>query len=148
MVPHAKTRAGEQEPSTAAPQRNFSLSTEERIRAMVAGPPAFMRRLRTIEDLEEAIVRVLVEEGAKAAGAGLDPEQEMRGSFPTASHRRLSDLVGRHNRYYPIEANLPMRPRSGELVDRDGAAWRPRRCLSVEEFIARARGLAVHSDGH
>jgi hypothetical protein len=132
------------EQSTAAPQRNFSLSAEERIRAVVAGPPAFLRRLRAIEDLQEAIVRVLVEKGAKAAAAGLDAEQAMRGAFPAASHRTLCDLVARHNRYYPIEANLPMRRTTGEMVDRDGAPWRPRPCVSVEEFIARARSLSDH----
>jgi hypothetical protein len=42
---------------TAAPQRNFDLPTDERIRAIVAGAPAFARRLRAIEDLEAAMVR-------------------------------------------------------------------------------------------
>jgi hypothetical protein len=131
------------EDATAAPQRNFTLPTEERVRALVSGPPAFVRRLRAIEDLEEAILRALVYRAVLAAGAGLDAEQELRHAFPVRSHKKLSDLVACHNRYYPVEANLPMRLRTSEIIDRDGAAWRPRRCLSVDEFVARALRAAA-----
>jgi hypothetical protein len=129
---------GLEEEATAAPQRNFSLPTDERVRALVSGPPAFVRRLRAIEDLEEAILDALVEKASLAALAGLNAEDEMRWAFPSGSHDKLGDLVARHNRYYPIEANLPTRTRTGEVVDRDGGVWRPRRCLSMDEFIARA----------
>jgi hypothetical protein len=106
-------------PPTGAPQRNFDLPVEVRVRAVVSGPPAFARRLRAIEDIEEAITSGLVKD-------------------PKAAHAKLERLVAAHNRYYPIEANLPASLRTGELLDRDGAPWRPRPCPSVEELIARA----------
>jgi hypothetical protein len=118
---------------TGAPQRNFDLPIGERIAALVAGPPAFARRLRAIEDLEDAIVRSFVEE-AEGRAEGLDPAR-----WRTTAHQRLSELVIRHNRYYPVEANLPACLRTGELLDRDGTPWRPRRCPSMEELAARTR---------
>jgi hypothetical protein len=110
-------------PPTGAPQRNFDLPVEVRVRALVSGAPAFARRLRAIEDLEETIVRMLVKK---------------RDRFPGASYAKLEGLVAAHNRYYPIEANLPASLRTGELMDRDGRPWRPRACPSMEELRARA----------
>ncbi len=111
---------------TAAPDRNFTLATDERVRALVAGPPAWSRRLRTIEDLEAAVVRLL------ASG---QHERQARWLLD-----RLNDLVSRHNRYYPVEANLAIDTRSGELLDRDGKRWRPMPARSLSELQARATG--------
>jgi hypothetical protein len=108
---------------TAAPDRNFTLATEERVRAVVAGPPAFVRRLRIIEDLEAAIARLL------ALG---EHERQARWLL-----ERLNDLVSRHNRYYPVEANLAMDPRTGELVDRDGKHWKPMPARALDDLRRR-----------
>ncbi len=137
------TPAPARDAGTAAPQRNFSVSTEERMRAVIAGLPAYIRRLRAIEDLEEAIVRALVRKGDAGARASLDVETCMRESFPMRSLEKLHDLVERHNRYYPIEANLPMRPGTGEWVDRGGAIWRPRAPVSVDDLVVRALGAVT-----
>ena len=48
-----------------------------------------------------------------------------------------NDLIGRHNRYYPIEANLPIDVRSGKLLER-GAPWRPLPAVTMDELLARA----------
>ncbi|HEX8792816.1 MAG TPA: hypothetical protein VF765_17845 [Polyangiaceae bacterium] len=109
---------------TAAPERNFTIATEERVRALVAGPPAFVRRLRVIEDLEAAIVRLL------ASG-----QHERQAAWLL---ERLNDLVSRHNRYYPVEANLAIDTRSGELVDRDGKRWKPMQARSLEDLRRRS----------
>jgi hypothetical protein len=126
---------------TAAPQRNFSLGTDERVRALVGGPPAFARRLRLIEDLEEGIVRAIAELCAKV-GAGVDLEAHARAAAPVKAIERLNDLVRRHNRYYPVEANLAMHPRTGEIVDRTGRPWRPMPPRTIDELVARAVGRA------
>lgn len=110
--------------STAAPDRNFSLATEERVRALVAGPPAYVRRLRIIEDLEAAVVRLLASGKHERQAAWL--------------LERLNDLVSRHNRYYPVEANLAIDPRTGELLDRDGKHWKPMVARSLEALRRRA----------
>jgi hypothetical protein len=94
---------------TAAPSRNFTLTVEERLRAYAEGPPAWARRRRRIEDLEAELVRRVA----------VAPDEELAARLAV-----LNDLIARHNRYYPIEANLPIDPRSGALLDR-GASWRP-----------------------
>jgi hypothetical protein len=111
---------------TAAPARNFTIATEDRVRAVVAGPPAYVRRLRAMEDLEAAIVRIL-------ASGQLEREAIWL-------LEQLNDLVSRHNRYYPIEANLPIDPRTGELLDRNGRHWKPLPTLSLDELKGRATG--------
>ena len=126
---------------TAAPQRNFTLTTDDRVRAIAGGPPAFARRLRSIEDLEEGIVRVLVELCERALAEGVAREKlaaHARVAAPLRAFERMLDLVSRHNRYYPVEANLPMHPRTGELMDRTGEPWRPRRAATLDELVARA----------
>jgi hypothetical protein len=130
-------RTSERDPATGAPQRNFDMPAEERVRAIVAGPPAFARRLRAIEDLEEAIVREL----------GLEAEGSMRGSFVVAAYAKLQELTARHNRYYPIEADLPTCPRTEQLLDRGGRPWRPRSCPSLDELRARGSTARATSRG-
>lgn len=105
---------------TAAPSRNFSLPTEERVRAVVVGVPAYLRRLRAIEDLEAGVARALASE-------------EHHGRARTLL-AKLNDLISRHNRYYPIEANLRIDPRTGELVERDGRPWKPMALRSLAAF--------------
>jgi hypothetical protein len=109
--------------------RNFSLSTDERVRAIATGPLAYMRRLRSIEDLEESLVRMLVEDPRATA-----PVRE--------ALEKLNDLIARHNRWYPIEANLPMHLRTGELIDRTGRPFRPMAPRTLEELMARAEARA------
>lgn len=123
---------------TLDPVRNFGLTIEERVRAVASGPPAYVRRLRSIEDLEEGIVRVLVELIQEARASGADPATHARAEAPMRAFERLNDLIARNNRWYPIEANLPMRPRTGDLVDRNGEIWRPMSLRSLDELLARA----------
>jgi hypothetical protein len=123
---------------TAAPARNFTISTEDRVRAIAGGPPAYMRRKRAIEDLERIIVRALVERCTEAVAHGIDAPAYARSNAPTREFARLAELVARHNRWYPIEANLPMHPRSGEVLDRTGEPWRPLPAPSLDDLIACA----------
>lgn len=138
--------SSQRRPETLDPVRNFTLTTEERVRAVAAGPPAYMRRLRAIEDLEEGIVRVLAELCEEAIASGLDAQARAREGAPAHALERLNDLIARHNRWYPIEANLPMQMRTGELVDRTGALWTPMPSRSLEELLARALSRASMPD--
>jgi hypothetical protein len=112
------------------PPRNFSLSLEERVRAL-AGPPAYIRRKRAIEDLEETLV---VSVRAHLA-AGLRGD-----AIATRTARdltRVNELIDAHNRYYPIEANLPYHPRTGQLLERvGGRPWAPLRPWSLDRLHA------------
>jgi hypothetical protein len=123
---------------TGAPARNFTLTTEVRVRAIANGPPAYARRKRAIEDLQEGIVRILCERCAEGVAQGTDPEAHARACAPVRALERLNDLVARHNRWYPIEANLPSHPRTGELLDRNREPWRPLLAITLDELLARA----------
>src|SRR3954447_15571342 len=93
---------------TVAPPRNFTLSMEDRLRAYAQGVPSYIRRRRRIEDLE-------ARRGAKVA-AGEAPTEMAASRAVTEELARLTDLIARHNRYYPIEANLPINVRTGRLL--------------------------------
>jgi hypothetical protein len=118
---------------SAVPARNFTLTTAERVRATVAGPPAWSLRLRRIERLEEEMVRALA---ALAAETGALPRD-----LPPAVARWLvaaNALIAAHNAYYPIEANLPSNPRTREVME-GGRPWQPRELLTAEALLATAR---------
>ena len=129
-------------PRTAAPARSFTLTTEERTRALIAGPPAYAVRKRRIEDLEEALVAQLaaLDEAATIAHAG--DAEAARAAFAAAAGRidlsRINALVDAHNRYYPCEANLPMDPKTGALLER-GRPWRPLEPFTLGALLAKAR---------
>ena len=119
--------------ATAVLPRNFTLTTEERLRALAAGPPPFALRLRKIEDLEAAVLRSIAELGA---GAGALPPRVLR------EVERLNRLIDDHNRYYPIEARLPTDVRTGRLLDW-GEPWAPRPPVTVEALVAAAARSGV-----
>jgi hypothetical protein len=118
---------------TAAPARNFTITLADKVRA-AGGPMAYMSRRRQIEDLDAALVQELLEllEDPKAFEATLGARRF------AARVARLNKLIDAHNRYYPAEANLPLDPRSGEMLER-GVPWRPLPSVSPEVLVARAR---------
>lgn len=118
-------------PDTVAPPRNFTLSIEDRLRAYAQGVPGFIRRRRRIEDLEARLVE-------KLATAEAPAELVAAADF-VAEVALLNDLIAKHNRYYPIEANLAIDVKTRRLIER-GAPWRPLPAVSVEELAARAAG--------
>ena len=118
---------------TAAPARNFTLTVEDRVRAYTVGVPGFVRRRRRIEDLDARLLAAV-----RAAG---DPVQAAASKAVAADLAALNDLIGRHNRYYPIEANLPIEVRTGRLLDR-GVPWRPLAQVTVADLLARAVSAA------
>jgi hypothetical protein len=111
---------------TASPARNFTLTTSERISALVAGPPAWSLRLRRIEDMHVEIVGALAEDDAKTVAI----ERKIT---------LLNELVEKHNRYYPIEANLPF-DQTGRLLER-GKPWKRTPLFSFEGLLAEARDV-------
>jgi len=115
---------------TAAPPRNFTLTLEERLQAYAQGVPGYMRRRRRIEDLEERLIGRLAEAEA--------PVEEAASAEFTAELAQLNDLIGRHNRYYPIEARLPIDVRSKRLFER-GAPWRPLPPVTAADLLSRSR---------
>lgn len=115
---------------TVAPPRNFTLSLDERLRAYAQGVPGYMRRRRRIEDLEAKLIEKLAAAPAPAEAAAA--------AEVVADLALLNDLIDRHNRYYPIEAQLPVDVRTRRLVER-GAPWHPLPSVTTADLLARAR---------
>ena len=117
---------------TVAPPRNFTLSVEERLRAYTAGPPGYLLRRRRIENLQARLLE-------RIAAAAV-PAEAASSLEATAELALLNDLIARHNRYYPIEANLPIDVRTRRLIDRDGRGetWRPLPAVTVADLLACA----------
>jgi hypothetical protein len=135
--------AGAAPAETAAPARNFALPVEQRLRAAVGGPPAYIRRKRAIEDLRQGIVRELAGHCAAAMSCGADAALHARAQVPARKLERLRELVEQHNRWYPIEADLPMHPRTGQLLERTGEPWRPMDNPTLDGLVALARHVAA-----
>ena len=132
-VRRPRARAAAEE--TLAPARNFTVTTEQRVRAL-AGPPAYMRRRRDIEDLERDTLEALRSAHAAAEESAIRARALRKAEVLVT---RINDLIARHNRYYPSEANLPLHPRTGALLER-GVPWAPIPRVSLDELAARARG--------
>jgi hypothetical protein len=126
--------------NSADPSRNFTLTVDERIRALTIGVPAWAARKRKIEDDQQRLVTELVElhDGlvAKKRPAN-EIELALLAAANTLDLAKLNELVGSHNRYYPIEANLPMDRRGNYLVY--GRVWKPEEAYTAVRLVALAR---------
>jgi hypothetical protein len=115
--------------------RNFRPAVDRYV-VSLGGPLPYMRRLRQIELETEEHDRLLAEAwrdlALSCAGDGDAFARRWRALAERWSFGAVNDLIGRHNRWYPAEARLPMDPRSGEFVlvggrpygrEPLGAAW-------------------------
>lgn len=124
--------------TSADPVRNFTITVEERIRAITIGAPAFALRKRRIEDLEATHVTTLVDLHDKLVekgAANIDTALEKRAAAIDLT--RMNELVKSHNRWYPVEANLPMDRNGNWLVY--GRIWEPETPFTAERLLAAAR---------
>lgn len=105
--------------------RNFRPDAEGYL-ASLGGPLPYMTRLREIEamtathehELAAARARVATQVGPEAF-ADAWREEVARWSFD-----EVNDLIARHNRWYPVEARLPMDPRRGDYALVNGRDYR------------------------
>ncbi len=88
--------------------------------AALGGPLPYMARLREIEALVARHELALAERYATTDAAAWRDVAE-RWSFS-----EVNDLIDRHNRWYPMEARLPMDPRTGDFVLVNGESYRKR----------------------
>jgi hypothetical protein len=128
-----KPRQPTKEVKTCAPARNFTLNLEQRLAAAMNGPPPYAVRLRKIEDLQAKLARDWAKE--EDCGTAPAPLAVVRGL------EELNRLIENHNRFYPIERNLPLDVATGELT-LGGEPWRPMSGLLLDEL--RAVALALH----
>ncbi|MDB4934797.1 MAG: hypothetical protein JWP87_1769 [Labilithrix sp.] len=138
--------------NSADPPRNFTLSVNDRIRAIAIGAPAYATRKKHLEDLEERHVRMLVTlHDALVAKHGQRPDREelvtraLHDRAATIDVKRMNQLVEAHNRYYPIEANLPCDLRTGHYLVY-GRRWVPEEPWSAARLVERARAVIADRD--
>lgn len=134
--PPPRARRSRSVGDTAVAARNFTVPLEATARALVGGPPAYARRKRNIEDLEESLMRALA--AFDRAGGSVRAAIERRVAAELAD---LNALIVVHNRCYPSEANLPVDPSTGQLLEL-GEPWSPLPPATRESLRARARALA------
>ncbi|MBX3186327.1 MAG: hypothetical protein KF819_04895 [Labilithrix sp.] len=125
---------------SADPPRNFLISTEERIRALTIGVPAYAARKRHIEDLVDRFVATLVEahDVLVAKGALVEIEAALLARARAFDRKKLDRLVDAHNRYYPIEANLSIDRATGDYL-LGGRRWLPEAPWTPERLVASAQ---------
>jgi hypothetical protein len=96
----------------------------------LGGPLPYMVRLREIEALVARYEQELTE-----LYATTDPA-EWREVAESWSFAEVNDLIDRHNRWYPMEARLPMDPHTGDFVLVNGEPYR-RRPLDARWVLER-----------
>jgi hypothetical protein len=110
--------------------RNFRPDAASYI-ASLGGPRPYMTRLREIHDLTADHERRLAVEWALLAVECRSDERDFGRRWRALAERwnfyEVNDLIGRHNRWYPLESQLPMDPRTGDFVKVDGKPYRRRR---------------------
>ncbi len=98
----------------------------------MGGAPAWAVRLKKIETLTDALLAELRFQWIAIA----HEHRRQPELFPMAWRDYLShidlglvnELIRRHNRYFPVEANLPMSPRTGDYIAWGDRDWR---CLPL-----------------
>lgn len=107
--------------------RNFRPSAEGYL-ASLGGPLPYMVRLREIEAMTAAHERALEAERRRLAAEV--PVERFSAAWRDAVERwsfdEVNDLIERHNRWYPVEARLPMDPRRRDFVLVNGRDYRLR----------------------
>jgi hypothetical protein len=111
--------------------RNFGTTADSYV-VSSGGPLPWMLRLRLIEDLTADHLRRLEDAYVEHLG---DPDGWER-TVRRWDFYAVNELVDKHNRYYPVEARLPMDPRTRDYVLVNGRPY-TRDFLDAEWALAR-----------
>jgi hypothetical protein len=135
--------------NSADPIRNFTLTTDERIRALTIGVPAWAARKRKIEDDEVRYTRELValyDQLVRKRRTETEIELALVSAATAFDLEKLNKLVVQLNKYYPIEANLPMDRRTGGYLVY-GKPWVPESLYTVQRFVGLAQAAITKRAG-
>jgi hypothetical protein len=137
-----------EEPSRPGHEKNLSehvpsalISLPERVRALaIGGAPAWSRRLKRIHDLTLAATAQLQGEWHRTAAQARGDRQRFAAAWQqhavSYDFAQINDLVDRHNRYFPAEANLPMDIKTHDYVSYSGGDYR-RQPLDAAWIVAQ-----------
>jgi hypothetical protein len=106
--------------------RNFSASVEGYARSVV-GPPAYAQRLRQIEEeIDDHLdrLRAARDELHREERDLRERDRRWRELAARWNFHAVNELIEKHNRWYPVEARLPMNPRTGDFVLVGGEPYR------------------------
>ena len=132
---------------SSEPPRNFTLDVNDRMRALTIGAPAFATRKKRIEDMGDAHVDKLVDLHEKLTEKGHAAEAIRARLVDTANAldlKRMNELVAIHNRYYPMEANLPMNLRGHYMIY--GRPWHPEPPWTPERIVELALAAIAENE--
>jgi hypothetical protein len=117
--------------------RNFRPAAEGYL-ASLGGPRPYMLRLREIEAMiaQHELALEAERERLQSDVAPETLERAWRAVAERWSFDEVNDLIARHNRWYPVEASLPMDPRRGDFVLVNGRDYRLTE-LGVEWVLER-----------
>ena len=119
--------------------RHFRSSAEAYL-ASVGGPLPYMLRLRSIEEQtaehEAALADAWHALADECDGDAARFSRRWRSAARRVVFGEINDLIDRHNRWYPIESNLPMDPRTGDYALVNGRDFR-RAPLDVDWILER-----------
>jgi hypothetical protein len=125
-------------PPASGKEKNLSehvpsslIPLQDRVRALaVGGAPAWSRRLKRIHDLTLAATAMLQADwhtlARKARGDRSRFAAAWRQHADSFDFDQINELVDRHNRYFPAEANLPMDVKTLDYVAFAGGDYRRR----------------------
>jgi len=105
------------------PQRvRLERASLERYLRAAGGPLLYMRRLRQIEEATRRHEEALAERRAELAATTRpgDLDAAWRAEAHAWDFAEINRLIEQHNRWYPVEAQLPMDPRTGDYALIDG----------------------------
>jgi hypothetical protein len=118
--------------------RNFRPDADAAVRAL-SGPPLWMRRLREIEEGIEWH-EVFLEDAWRSLAMEVDDPTEFEHRWDKTVRnwrfRRINAVIGQHNRNFPVEARLPMDPKTRDFVRINGRPYR-RPLLHAEWALER-----------
>lgn len=105
------------------------ITLQDRVKALaVGGAPAWSRRLKRIHDLTLAATAVLQADWYRLAKQARGDRPRFAAGWRQHAERfdfqQINELVDRHNRYFPTEANLPMDVKTLDYVAFAGGDYR------------------------
>jgi hypothetical protein len=119
--------------------RNFTATADGYLSAL-NGPLPYMQRLRQIADEtlahEEELARCRSELEAECGTDVAELARRWRALAERWNFSEVNELIEKHNRWFPIEARLPMDPRTGDFALVNGEPY-VKRPLDADWVLAR-----------